>query len=115
MRCVRLECEFPTTETDAYLALANKMLLPRRVGAAMQEWLTDIFENAEESVISIEPIEETRKKRPGGAGALSSLLGRLVSCEWGGRETLGNAARGKAVASVRRRGGRGGPRRWRSS
>ena len=56
-----LRREFPTTESYAYLALANKALLPRRVESAMQEWLGDIFENAGETAFSMAPIEETRE------------------------------------------------------
>lgn len=56
-----LRREFPTTETHAYLALANKALLPRRVEAAMQEWMADIYENAGVRAFSMEPVEETRR------------------------------------------------------
>jgi len=56
-----LRREFPTTETHAYLALANKALLPRRVEAAMREWMADIYDNAGVEAFSMAPIEETRK------------------------------------------------------
>lgn len=56
-----LRREFPTTETHAYLALANKALLPRRVEAAMREWLSDIYENAGVDAFSMAPIEKTRR------------------------------------------------------
>ena len=55
-----LRRDFPTTETHAYLALANKALLPRRVEAAMQEWLADIYDAAGTTAFSMDPIEETR-------------------------------------------------------
>lgn len=56
-----LRREFPTTESHAYLALANKAPLPRRVEAAFQEWMGDIYEQAGHTSFSMDPIEETRE------------------------------------------------------
>ena len=55
-----LRKEFPTTENCVYLNIANKAILPRSVEAAMQSWMTDIYENAGEDAFSMTGIEETR-------------------------------------------------------
>lgn len=55
-----LRKEFPTTENCVYLNIANKAILPRSVEAAMQSWMTDIYENAGKDAFSMTGIEETR-------------------------------------------------------
>ncbi|MFQ5936900.1 MAG: aminotransferase class V-fold PLP-dependent enzyme, partial [Acidiferrobacterales bacterium] len=56
-----LRREFPTTENCIYLDIARKAILPRRVEAAMQEWLNDIYKRAGADAFSMECIEATRK------------------------------------------------------
>ena len=55
-----LRKEFPTAENCVYLNIANKAILPRSVEAAMQSWMTDIYENAGKDAFSMTGIEETR-------------------------------------------------------
>lgn len=78
-----LRQEFPTTEGYAYLALANKALLPRRVEAAMQEWLGDIFQNAGETAFSMTPIEETRETVARVFGAPAACLSLIKNTSEG--------------------------------
>jgi cysteine desulfurase/selenocysteine lyase len=56
-----LRGEFPTTKNFVYLDIARKAILPRRVEAAMHEWLTDIYEHAGADAFSMEKIEQTRE------------------------------------------------------
>lgn len=56
-----LRREFPTTKNFAYLDIARKAILPRRVEAAVHEWLTDIYERAGANAFSMEKIEQTRE------------------------------------------------------
>ncbi len=56
-----LRREFPTTQNFVYLDIARKAILPRRVEAAMHEWLTDIYDGAGADAFSMEKIEQARE------------------------------------------------------
>ncbi|MBI4183951.1 MAG: aminotransferase class V-fold PLP-dependent enzyme [Proteobacteria bacterium] len=56
-----LRREFPTTGRLAYLDLARKAILPRRVEGAIGEWMTDVYERGGEDAFAMDPIEETRR------------------------------------------------------
>ena len=55
-----LRREFPTTENFSYLDIARKAILPRRVEAAVNEWLSDIYERAGADAFSMDKIEQAR-------------------------------------------------------
>ena len=56
-----LRREFPTTERFTYLDIARKAIMPRRIQAAVEDWFTDIYDNAGAAAFSMEGIEETRQ------------------------------------------------------
>ena len=79
----RLRREFPTTETHAYLALANKALLPRSVQEAMAEWMSDIYDNAGVEAFSMTPIETTRETVARVFGAPASTVALIKNTSEG--------------------------------
>ncbi len=68
-----LRQEFPTLERFTYLDTAKKAILPKRVEAAMQEWMSDVYQNAGASAFSMDGIEDTRE-------AVASLFGVPARC-----------------------------------
>ncbi len=78
-----LRKEFPTTENCVYLNIANKAILPRSVEAAMQSWMTDIYENAGEDAFSMTGIEETRDAVAATFGAPTDCLALIKNTSEG--------------------------------
>ncbi len=78
-----LRKEFPTTENCVYLNIANKAILPRSVEAAMQSWMTDIYENAGEDAFSMTGIEETRDAVAATFGAPKDCLALIKNTSEG--------------------------------
>lgn len=58
---VALRDEFPTTERFAYLDIARKAILPRRVAEDFSDWLADIHEDAGARAFSMDEVEATRR------------------------------------------------------
>lgn len=56
-----LRREFPTLEKFAYLDIAKKAILPRRVEGYFGEWLQDIYDEAGAHAFSMDAVEETRR------------------------------------------------------
>ncbi len=56
-----LRQEFPTLERFAYLDIAKKAILPRRVEAAAQAWFRDVYEAAGSRAFSMDEVEATRR------------------------------------------------------
>ena len=78
-----LRADFPATGRFAYLALANKALLPRRVADAMAEWLGDVDTNAGQTAFSMDPIEECRATVARVFGAPASSLALIKNTSEG--------------------------------
>lgn len=56
-----LRREFPTLENFAYLDIAKKAILPRRVEGYFDAWLQDIYDDAGARAFSVDTVEETRR------------------------------------------------------
>ena len=52
--------QFPTTEKLTFLNSGMKVILPRCVGDAMQEWIDDVYDTGGETAFAMAEIEETR-------------------------------------------------------
>jgi cysteine desulfurase / selenocysteine lyase len=52
--------QFPTTEKLTFLNSGMKMILPKQVAEAMQEWIGDVYATAGETAFSMAEIEKTR-------------------------------------------------------
>lgn len=52
--------EFPTTAKLTFLNSGMKVILPRCVAQAMQEWIDDVYDTAGETAFAIAEIERTR-------------------------------------------------------
>src|SRR4029079_13962848 len=52
--------QFPTTEKLTFLNSGMKMILPKQVAEAMQEWIGDVYDTAGETAFSMADIEKTR-------------------------------------------------------
>jgi len=63
-----LRREFPTLEKYAYLDIARKAILPRRVERYFKEWLEDIYDDAGARAFSMDAVEECR-------GSVAELFG----------------------------------------
>lgn len=75
--------EFPTTERFVYLDIARKAILPRRVEAAIQEWLADIYERAGANAFSMECVEQARRTIAEVFGAPSANLALIKNTSEG--------------------------------
>jgi cysteine desulfurase/selenocysteine lyase len=65
--------QFPTTEKLTFLNSGMKVILPRCVGDAMQEWIDDIYDTAGETAFAMAEIEKTR-------AAVASTFGAPKDC-----------------------------------
>src|SRR5262245_24230991 len=52
--------QFPTTEKLTFLNSGMKMILPKQVAEAMQEWIGDVYATAGETAFAMAEIEKTR-------------------------------------------------------
>lgn len=78
-----LRREFPTLEKFAYLDIAKKAILPRRVEGYFQEWLQDIYDDAGTKAFSMDAVEETRETVGAVFGAPASNLSLIKNTSEG--------------------------------
>ena len=57
----RLRQEFPTTSRWAYLDIARKAILPKRIEVGARDWFQNIYENAGDEAFSMDAVEDTRR------------------------------------------------------
>jgi cysteine desulfurase / selenocysteine lyase len=66
--------QFPTTAKLTFLNSGMKMILPKGVAEAMQEWIGDVYDTAGETAFSMAEIEKTRAAVAEAFGAPASTI-----------------------------------------
>ena len=56
-----IRAQFPTTEKFAYLDIARKAILPQRTQDDLNDWMSDVFDDAGAHAFSMEGVEHTRR------------------------------------------------------